>query len=106
MPRQLPSAKGSQHQHYRNMNSYRNDGLPAEAMHGAWWQIDEEIYDYFMGMLPPIYVPGGFAMCERLTGDLSAFYWKLGTEYVCCYTLIGNVRDQSSLMNHIGKQLS
>ena len=83
---QLESAKGSFDQHYQNLNDYQRNGYPAHLMAGKFWQIDEQIYDEFLGMLPPVYCPGGFRMCENLTGDIAATYLKLGSHYWCAMT--------------------
>lgn len=31
-------------------------------------EVTEQVYDYFLGILPPIYVTGGFCVCEAITG--------------------------------------
>jgi hypothetical protein len=83
LPQQLPSARGNTHQHYENLNAYSRVGLPASAMDMRFWQIDEAIFDEFLGMLPPVYVTGGFMMCEKLTGDIATYFTKVGADYWC-----------------------
>jgi hypothetical protein len=81
----LTSARGNLAQHYRNLNSYQRDGLPAASMDMKFWQIDEAIFDEFLDMLPPVYAPHGFQMSEKLTGDLAAYYAKVGEQHWCGY---------------------
>ena len=54
-------------------------------MLGKFWQIDEDISDEFLEMLPPIYAAGGFSMCERLAGDTTATFQRIGGQYWCSY---------------------
>lgn len=83
MFQQLPSARDRRNQHFANLNHYRTEGLPASAMHGKFWMIDEDIFEEFLNMLPPIYVPGGFQMIEKLTGDIATAYIQIGAHYWC-----------------------
>lgn len=83
---QLPSARGNSPQHYANLNRYHREGQPARWMLGKFWQIDEAIYDYALGELPPVYCVGGFRCIERLTGDIAATYLKFGADYWCAMT--------------------
>jgi hypothetical protein len=83
LPQQLPSARGNRHQHFQNLNAYTRAGLPATAMDMRFWQIDEAIYMEFLEMLPPVFVTGGFQMCEKLTGDLAAYFADVGGHFMC-----------------------
>lgn len=83
---QLKSARGDRTQHFANLNHYSRNGLPAQSMDMHFWQIDESIYWEFLEMLPPIYVTGGFRMCEHLTGDLAATFIEIGGHYWCGYS--------------------
>jgi hypothetical protein len=75
----LPSCAGDTYeseQHYANMNFYNTKKLPAAFMEGLWWEINENIYDYFLEMMPPIYAPGGFYISEALTGNIHSYYFQ------------------------------
>jgi hypothetical protein len=83
--------------HYKNLNYYRE--LPGytesrqsyEAMQaffaqivGHRWEIDEEIYDDFLNMLPPLGWSGGaFYMREFTFDDITTRFSKSGGKYFC-----------------------
>lgn len=82
----LPSAKTNRDQHYANLNQWKTAGFAAYLMRGRWWEINEEIFDEFLNMLPPRYCTQGFRMSEHLTGDIAATYVQIGTRYFCGFT--------------------
>lgn len=52
---------------------------------GTRWMINEAVYDYCLGQLPPLRLPascvsqpitGGFAMSEAVTGDTRSAYYR------------------------------
>ena len=81
----LPSAYGNRTLHFRNLNRYIHDGYPATQMERSFWMVDREIYDEFLNILPPVYVPQGFRVIEKLTGNLAAHYLAIGQHYWCAY---------------------
>lgn len=85
MFQQLKSARGDRSQHFANLNHYQAEGVRAHTMEGKFWQIDEDIFDEFLNVLPPNYVSGGFRMIEKLTYDLAATYLKVGDTFWCGY---------------------
>lgn len=101
---QLPSAQGDRTLHYVNLNRYSREGQPAEWMLGKFWQIDENIYDYALGELPPVYCPGGFRCIERLTGDIAATYLKIGPYYWCAFTDLTTTQP-AKMVAHISRLL-
>lgn len=94
---QLPSARNNRSQHFANLNLYRDIGIPAHKMLGMFWEIDEQIYDEFLNILPPAYCAGGFRMIEKLTDDIAATYLKVSGRYWCGYT----DREQTSAAHFI-----
>ncbi|MER8983943.1 hypothetical protein [Mesorhizobium sp. M0843] len=101
---QLPSAQGDRTLHYVNLNRWTREGKPADWMLGKFWQIDQTIYDEFLEMLPPIYCPGGFRLCERLTDDIAATYLKVGPYHWCTFTNLTTTRPEK-MVAHISRQL-
>ncbi|WP_287228348.1 DUF1419 domain-containing protein [Mesorhizobium sp.] len=101
---QLPSALNDRRQHYLNLNQYKMELQNADWMLGKFWQIDREIYDEFLNLLPPIYCAGGFRLCERLTGDIAATYLRVGSDYWCGFT---DLRDTQAgkMVAHIARLL-
>lgn len=83
---QLPSAKGNRSQHFANLNQHREEGFPAEDMTNRFWEIDEDIFDEFLNLLPPIYTTAGFRLIENLTDDITATFFKVEGRYWCGYT--------------------
>lgn len=100
---QLPSAKGDRTLHFKNLNRWQTDGYPAHQMLGKWWQIDREIYREFEDMLPPYYCASGFRMMERLTGDISATYLKVGADYWCCFSNLQET-NAAKMVAHIWRE--
>jgi len=101
----LKSARNDRTQHYANLNDYTRNGYPAEQMLGKFWQIDEAIFDYALGELPPIYCHGGFRCCERLTGDIAATYLQVGGGYWCAMTDLTSTRPEQ-MVRVISKLIS
>jgi len=85
--------------HFKRLNSYRHSADYAEyarqiggdfpvgelpSLLGDRWGIDEETYDDFLGMLPPLGWHGGsFYMMEFLFGDITTKCSKEGNRYFC-----------------------
>jgi len=85
--------------HFERLNSYRNSTEYAEyanaigadipqgelpSLIGNRWEIDEQIYDEFLGMLPPLAWQGGsFYMCEFTFADITAKFTKEGDKFYC-----------------------
>src|SRR5271163_4930279 len=86
-------------QHYQRLNGYRHSAEYAEhareagypvpedelpSLIGKRWEIDCEIYEEFLGMLPPMgWRNGSFFMCEFSFGDVTAKYTREGDKYFC-----------------------
>lgn len=43
---------------------------------GEWFEVSESVYWYFLEIMPPIYVPHGFAVCEAVAGAVYRCYFK------------------------------
>ena len=56
-----------------------------EARIGQKVEIDEELYWYFLEMLPPIYAPSGFYMCEMSIENITTLFTHEGDKYFCQY---------------------
>ena len=85
--------------HYERLNSYRNSAEYAEfakaigadvpsgdlpSILGNKWEINEEIYHEFLGMLPPMgWRNGAFYMCEFSFDDITTKFTKAGDRYSC-----------------------
>jgi hypothetical protein len=95
---QLPRARDNRSQHFANLNHYRTQGQLADSMLGKFWQIDEDINNEFLEMLPPRYFAGGFRMIEKLTGDIAATFIPIGAHYWCGYV---NGHQITDLAAHI-----
>jgi hypothetical protein len=55
---------------YARIANVRGEPLPET-------EVTEEVYEYFLGVLPPEYLPGGgFYVIERVTGDVVSSYWR------------------------------
>ena len=55
---------------------------------GQPWQIDEEIYNKFLGMLPPLeYTRAGFYMREFCEGRLTTRYSRRNGSYYCEFAI-------------------
>lgn len=81
----LESAKGDRARHFNNLNLYKVAGVDAAHMRGAFWEVDEALYNEFLNLLPPIYKPGGFAMAEALTGSIRAHFFQCEGGFWCGY---------------------
>ena len=51
--------------HYTILNNGKTTGK---------WEITEEVYDYFLSILPPIYMSGGFCIREMNHDRVTTFY--------------------------------
>ncbi|MFO0906823.1 MAG: DUF1419 domain-containing protein [Isosphaeraceae bacterium] len=83
--------------HYERLNDYRcsveyqaspncSEQWTGELMTliGDRWEIDEEIYDDFLNMLPPLGRQGGvFYMREFTFDDITAKFTKEGSRFYC-----------------------
>jgi hypothetical protein len=83
--------------HYKRLNDYRDSveyqassccyqkpTAPLKTLIGDRWEIDEEIYDDFLNMLPPMGWRGGaFYMSEFTFDDITAKFSKEGGKYWC-----------------------
>jgi len=83
--------------HYERLNDYRNSVEyqaspycwqkptgPLKTLIGDRWEIDEEIYDDFLGMMPPLgYRDGVFYMREFSFDDITAKFTREGTRFYC-----------------------
>ena len=83
--------------HYERLNDYRNsveyqaspccyEKLTGElkTLLGDRWEIDEEIYDDFLNMLPPLGWRGGaFYMCEFCFDNITTKFSKEGGKFYC-----------------------
>jgi hypothetical protein len=83
--RKLSDAIYDTHQQFANLNDYYNNKYPAADMAGAWWEIDQNTFNYFLEVLPPYYVRFGFISSEFLTGSITSYYINLGEKYYCAY---------------------
>ena len=83
--------------YYERLNDYRNS-VEYQASTCCWqkptgelktligdrWEIDEEIYDDFLNMMPPLgWRSGCFYMCEFSFDDITAKFTKEGNRYFC-----------------------
>lgn len=60
---------------------YRRERLLDECV-----ETDEEVYDYFLGVLPPMHFSGaGFAICEATTEDLRLAFFRRDGRYFAAY---------------------
>lgn len=48
-----------------------------ELYAGEWFEVSESVYWYFLEIMPPIYVPHGFAVCEAVAGAVYRCYFKI-----------------------------
>ena len=50
---------------------------PDSLWAGEWWEIDDESFDYFLDVLPPLQMPpGGFIMCEFTSGNVTSAFFE------------------------------
>jgi len=103
MLRQLPSARGNSTVHYDNLNRYSREGRPAADTEREFWQIDQDIFNEFLNMLPPIYVPHGFAMREMLTGSITSHFFEIDGDYWCATLNLSDKAEPQKMVNHIRK---
>lgn len=52
-------------------------------------EVSEEEFDEMLGMMPPIYVPGGFLVCEAVSGDVFAMYAERDGRFFGKYVVKG-----------------
>lgn len=83
--------------HYERLNDYRNSveyqassccwqepTSPLKTLIGDRWEIDEQIYDDFLNMMPPLDWRGGaFYMREFSFDDITAKFSKEGDRFYC-----------------------
>ncbi|RUU78231.1 DUF1419 domain-containing protein [Mesorhizobium sp. M7A.F.Ca.MR.362.00.0.0] len=100
---QLPSALDDRTLHFVNLNRWTREGKPAQWMLGKFWQIDQNIYDEFLNMLPPIYCVGGFRLCERLTDDIASTFLTVGPRLWCAFTNLTDTRPEK-MISHIARE--
>ena len=56
----------------------------ANVRAGQWFETNAEVYDYFLGCLPPMDFAGcGFTMCEFYSGTLTNAFFKYDGRYFC-----------------------
>lgn len=83
--------------HYERLNNHRDsveyqassccfekhDG-PLRTLIGDRWEIDEEIYDHFLNILPPLGWNGGvFYMREFSFDDITTKFTREGSRFFC-----------------------
>lgn len=57
---------------------------PDQRFAGQWFETTEEIYWYFLEVLPPHDFTGdGFSMSEFATGSLTDAFVRIGERYFC-----------------------
>lgn len=57
---------------------------PDQRKSGQWFETTEEIYDYFLGVLPPLdWTTSGFSMREFATDYLTDSFVNFGERYFC-----------------------
>jgi hypothetical protein len=57
---------------------------PEQRSAGQWFETTEEIYDYFLNVLPPLdWTADGFSMREFATGFLTDGFVKSGGRFFC-----------------------
>lgn len=75
-------------------------------MCGNWEEITEEEYDFALNVLPPEkWYDEGFFSCEHWSGDITAFYQKLGGKYYTSLQSVYTPRAEiiEGLKEYIGK---
>lgn len=96
--------------HFERLNSYRQSAEYAEyagkigaavpqgpltRLLGNRWEIDREVYEEFLEMLPPLGWRGGsFFMSEFSFGNITAKYTKEGDKYYCEFARYPELRRQ------------
>lgn len=54
---------------------------------GEFWECTEEAFDYFLEIMPPVYVPGGFAVREAVAGSVYNCFFRVnsatGARFFC-----------------------
>lgn len=68
--------------HYELLNRHNAAPFDENRLSGAlyageWWECSEAEYDYFLNCLPPISFPGGFALCEFTTADVTTCHFRI-----------------------------
>lgn len=101
--------------HYERLNNYRSTSEFAEyakaigydapagelpSLLGQRWEINEEIFDEFLNMLPPMQwrrYSGGesFFMCELCFDNITSKFTREGSQYFCEFARLTTVRGGS-----------
>ncbi len=57
---------------------------PEQRFAGQWFETTEEIYHYFLEVLPPLdWTMDGFSMCEFATGFLTDGFVRINGRFFC-----------------------
>lgn len=57
-----------------------------ERLLSDYVETDESTYDYFLGMLPPMYFSGsGFAICEASTQDVRLGFFRINGRHFAAH---------------------
>ncbi|MEO9652328.1 MAG: DUF1419 domain-containing protein [Roseobacter sp.] len=57
---------------------------PEQRFAGQWFETTEDVFDYFLGVLPPLdCAEGGFSMSEFSTGFLTDAFVRVGGRFYC-----------------------
>ena len=85
-----PEGPATEDEHYERLNSYHrkadSEKYHAEWMFGRRWEITDEIYDYFLGLLPPLdMATNWFVMSEFTTRNITQEYSIEDGKFFCEY---------------------
>ncbi len=82
--------------------------LSGDLYAGEWWECTEEASDYFLTVLPPIYFPGGFAMCEFTTADVTLCFVQVNRRNFAGYCRVSrnNPLRPEQMRDHIAAAFS
>ncbi len=62
--------------HNQRPDRWQTDSAPLYS--GEWFEIDEDLYDYMLNILPPLWMRGPiFALREFLTGSVTSVFFAL-----------------------------
>lgn len=62
--------------HKQRPDRWQTDAAPLYS--GEWFEIDEDLYDYMLNILPPLWMRGPiFALREFLTGSVTSVFFAL-----------------------------
>ncbi len=57
---------------------------PDQHKAGQWFETTEDVYNYFLNVLPPLYFDGSnFMMCEASTNTLSEMFMQINGRFFC-----------------------